>query len=108
MAQLEDRIDGINDGTHRYYWDPDTFNLGFWCSIVTTPYVIALAALNGAVSIAGWLVIATVIIWLAFWFPATDVCAQGSVIYLRKPNRFVDIYEDSKSHHWVVAEAQEK
>jgi energy-coupling factor transporter ATP-binding protein EcfA2 len=97
---------GVSDEKHRYYWDSDTLIICAWCVAITSVFTIGLATLGNVVSIAGWLAIATVTIWLAFWFPATDVCARGSVIYVRKPNRFVDMYEDSRTRHWVVAQVE--
>jgi len=47
-------------------------------------------------------VIGTAVIWLLYWLPATRACARSAIIYLRRPNRFVDVYEDGRSVHWVT------
>jgi hypothetical protein len=69
---------------------------------ITLVYSIALALLDKTLPTGWFLVLATAVIWLAYWFPATRACGRGAIIFLRRPNRFVDVYEDSRSAHWVA------
>jgi len=89
---------------YSYFWDIDTLLMIAGCAAVTTPYVIALSPLSAILSTGGWLALSFAVVLLGFWFPSTVACARGSVWYLRKPNPFVDIYEDDRSRHWVTPE----
>lgn len=86
----------------QFSWDSDTLRLGLVAEIVTFPYAVAVMLLFTTTSISAYLPIATLVIWLAFWLPATELFNRGSVLYIRRPNRYVDMYEDNRSRHWIV------
>jgi NACHT domain len=90
-------------GSGEFLWDRDTIILGIVAEVVTLPYavLVMLPVTIGTISI--YLPIATLIILLAFWLPGTGMCSKESVLYIRRPNRNVDMYDDSRSRHWIVA-----
>jgi hypothetical protein len=103
---LVGRIDSAVVGTQnggRYYWDIDTLTLCAASVIITIPYVVSVRLLLGAEPWALYLVTSVVVIWLVYWLTATDIFAKSSVLYLRKTNSYVDMYEDPRSRHWVTA-----
>jgi hypothetical protein len=70
--------------------------------LATVPYAIACAPM------ARWfwpaeLVVATLVIWGAFWVPAASSLGKGRTVYLRRPTVYVDMYEDPRSRHWVTS-----
>ncbi len=90
-------------GANSFFWDFDTLVMGAAAEIVTLPYAIATISLVTNDSIVTYLIVATLAIWLAFWVPATQLCSRSSVLYLRRPNRHVDMYEDDRSRHWIAS-----
>lgn len=44
----------------------------------------------------------TAVTWLVFQLPMAKLCGQGSYVYLRRPNPFIDMYDDSLSRHWLI------
>ncbi|MFC7479471.1 NACHT domain-containing protein [Luedemannella flava] len=83
------------------YWDPDTASQIVLGGVYGLPYAVALAPLLG-VSVALYVLVATVTIWVLFWLPATRLCNVERRIYLRKPSPFLYVYEDPQSRPWVT------
>jgi len=87
------------DGT--FYWDIDTLGFIAVAAVFTAPYAVAAqVALHGRPLrvVAG---VAIALVWLLFWLPASAPFKRGARIYLLKPNRYADVYEDAASRHWL-------
>lgn len=88
-----------DDGT--FSWETGTVQFVVITALFTAPYALALTPLINW-SIIGYLVVATAAIWVLFWLPACRIFEEDSRLYLRRPNPYVDMYEDPRSRHWVT------
>jgi hypothetical protein len=43
------------------------------------------------------------IIGMLFWLTAANLCGRDRRYYLYRPNKFVDMYDDPRNRHWLVA-----
>jgi len=84
------------------YNDSDIYRFLGSSALITLPYAVSIAILSANLSIVWYLILATAVIWLAFWLPATRACAKEATVYFHRPNRYVDVYEDSQCRHWVL------
>lgn len=85
----------------RYWWDMDTVGMLAALLPLTIPYALILGYALGHWPLAAYLGVTTLVVWLLFWLPTTAPFRENHRIYLRKPNKYIDIYEDSRSAHWV-------
>ena len=88
--------------TYGFFWS-DVWVLALVAEIVTLPYAIVTIMLVTTSSILAYLAVSTFLIWLMFWFLGVRLFDSKSVIYLRRPNRYVNMYEDAMSRHWIVS-----
>jgi hypothetical protein len=102
FAFLDDNVVVMNNDD-TFDFDSAAFLLFVSLALITLPYTISIAVLSASLPIGWYLVLATAVTWLTFWLPATRACARSAIVYLRRPNRYVDVYEDSQSRHWVTA-----
>ncbi len=67
-------------------------------------YILALAPLE---NVSFWIFFSatTITILIFFWLPATKYFERDRRFYLRRPNEYVDIYDDPRSRHWVIRTA---
>jgi hypothetical protein len=92
-----------NNGT--FYWDSDTV---LTCVVMAFPLsalTVAMAAAFPGLGTVGLLGLAAVVQLVCFWLPALRAFSRGRRWYLRRPNRYVDVYDDPQSRHWVTAES---
>ncbi|GAA4447092.1 NACHT domain-containing protein [Phytohabitans houttuyneae] len=83
------------------WFDRDTMLTWLFGVLVGLPYVLAALPLMDD-SLVAFLIGTTALVWVAFWLPATRLFNRSRRFYLRKPNPFVDVYEDARSRHWLV------
>ena len=82
---------------------PGWLSLPVAVAVIPAAYAVAAAGLL-PVSVPGYL--AAVAAGLAVYvLSLTDMCARGRRYYLYRPNRYVDLYDDPRSRHWVTRAA---
>jgi hypothetical protein len=77
---------------------PGTYGILAFCSatFAIAPIPLAVVSLSGYIALS-------ICAHLLFWLPGMNLFnSDRSHYYLYRPNKFVDIYEDSKSRHWVT------
>jgi hypothetical protein len=91
-------LDGDFDLTNDLRKNNDLLGIS---QLISLPCAIAVDVLSANLPIATIVLLSGAATWLTYWFPATWNCAKGSVMYLKRPNRYVSVYEDVRSRHWV-------
>jgi hypothetical protein len=64
-------------------------------------YSFALAPI-AATSVVAYVLLASLACYFGWWLTILEICARDKVVYLYRPNPFVDMYSDPASRHWLT------
>jgi hypothetical protein len=83
---------------------PDPLELMFLFAALFFPpllYGLALAPVANE-SIVAFSALTFALGYLCWWFTHLEICEYGEAVYLYRPNRYVDMYSDPASRHWLT------
>jgi hypothetical protein len=101
---VDDFFAGIT-GRGTFYWDSDTVGLCVFTAFPLSVVTVAVAGTFPGLGAVGLVVLAAMVQLVCFWLPALQAFSRGRRWYLRRPHRYVDMYDDPQSRHWVTAES---